>query len=150
MFPPRGQPRVIDNATIASQINFRKIPRNSPHQNTAKIDLAGWWAFIKPCVTTKTDVEKRLGKPIPGEPEESRLDLPTYSRKDEKIRVFYTAETTSGGVCGNLNPVGTVILFSVIPITDLRLSDLKINLAKFKDRTIRSAARKPTTTTTGL
>jgi hypothetical protein len=132
-FPPRLLRELyadIEPAAGTPKAVYRKIQRSSPKGNKERrIDLDKRWGFIKPCITTKAEVEKILGNPI-------NIDvggaLPTYNLKNEKIRVFYSSEKTDSRICNDKTDVGTVILFSVIPIKDTKLSELKIDLTKFK------------------
>lgn len=128
IFPPRrpSEPLPEEKPGIMLKIVYRKIPRSSP-KDGRQIDLNKKWSFITPCLTTKAGVEKLLGAPLISDAVPSLL---TYSLKTEKIRVFYSSEKTNREVCGG--QPDTVILFSVIPIKDLKLSELKIDPAKFK------------------
>lgn len=131
MFPPRtAQSASKSLQPSAPKTEYRKILRNSPPVIRGKyIDLNKRWGFIVPCVTTRSEVEKLLGHPINNS---ENLSLPIYNAKDEKIRVFYRNEKTDSRICNGKTEIGTVVLFSIIPIKDIRLSDLNVDLTKFR------------------
>jgi hypothetical protein len=85
--------------------------------------------FIISCVSTKADVEKLFGSPLTVN---ETYSLVTYDLKSEEIRVFYSSEKTDSKLCNEQTKVNIVILFSVIPIKDTQLSELKIDLSKFE------------------
>lgn len=130
-FPPRFiRDLNAESEKPLPEIEYRKIQRNAPKDRKERhIDLDKRWGFIKPCVTARAEVEKKLGKPII---DLEGLNLPTYDLKNEKIRVFYRNEKTDRRICGGETAIDTVILFSVIPIKDTKLSELKIDLTGFK------------------
>lgn len=129
-FPPRNR-RMLSDAPQSplSKVEYRKIQRSSPKEKRERyIDLNKRWGFITPCVSTKAEVEKLLGIPTTND----ETYFLTYSLKKEKIRVLYSSERTDSKICNDKTRVDTVILFSVIPLKDTKLSELKIDLNKFK------------------
>lgn len=130
MFPPRSKSKTeTPNQSSFAKQEFRKIARKSPQNSKdGQIDVAKRWGFITPCVTNKTEVEKLLGKPIKTG---NNPDLPVYNFKNEKIQIFYAKESNRNELCGKIVPDDTVVLFFVIPLKDLKLSDLNTDLKTF-------------------
>lgn len=110
-FPPHSERNLnAETQPPSTKAEYRKIQRNSPKGRREKhIDLDKRWGFIKPCLTTKTEIEKLLGKPIVTDGQ--NFDLYTYSLKDEKIRVYYSSARTNKEICGGNLSNDVVILF---------------------------------------
>lgn len=126
-FPPRGSKPPPEKKAFV--VEHRKIARNSPPKRKAnQIDLYRKWGFFTPCVTTRREVEKLLGKSISTE---VNGPLITYNSKEVKIRAYYGNRRTNTEVCGGGVTDNTIILYSVIPIKDVRLSDLRLDLSQF-------------------
>lgn len=87
------------------------------------------WKGIAPLRSTKADVEKLLGKPIPPN---KALDVARYKIDEGRVDVIY-----STGLCGRKTsaiwnvPVLTVLKVTFYPTVPLKLSDLKLDLTKF-------------------
>ena len=85
----------------------------------------GGWRGIVPLRSTRADVERLIGKP------NFQYDL--YDFKDERASILYSREPCTGGRQGSYNvPRDTVISIDVAPKQRLLLSELKIDLGKYK------------------
>lgn len=88
------------------------------------------WRGITPLHSTRADVEQLLGAPTDPSKEHSSV----YKLEKETVLIFYA----SGPPCGDDTfsgwqvPRGTVVSITVSPTTKVRLSDLQIDLSKYK------------------
>jgi hypothetical protein len=90
------------------------------------------WRQIVPLHTTRSQVEKHLGKPtIIG-------SVPTYYFANERVEVFF-AQYPCGHPLNlgkwNVRP-GTVLSINIIPKEKLRLADMQLDLSKFRKERI--------------
>ncbi len=105
----------------------------------AGISYAKEWRGIVPFQSTRTEVEKLLGKPPPPPSDGTRIYTPNKKRSiyflDEgEIYIVY-AEDDNFSVtedCLDAVPAGTVLLIKITPKKELKLADLNLNLKKFK------------------
>jgi hypothetical protein len=89
---------------------------------------AGEWRGITPLHSTRADVERLLGRPA-----KSSGVAFTYDTRGERVRVFYSAGLCKEGSPQGYNvPQGTVLSFIVYPNTKLLVSDLKLDMSKYK------------------
>lgn len=90
------------------------------------------WNGIVPLKSTRADVEKILGSPVP---DSIARDAAVYKTKTEKVFVLYSTgpcdTTPSNG--WNL-PELTVISIRVYPVAEPKLEDLKLDFSKFERR----------------
>jgi hypothetical protein len=91
------------------------------------------WRGIVPLLSTRADVERILGTPTNQSNEQSSV----YKLEKETVLIFYA----SGPPCrddmlsGWQVPRGTVVSITVSPTTKVHLSDLQVDLSKYKKRT---------------
>ena len=96
------------------------------------------WRGIIPLVTTRADVEKLLGGPMPGE----QGYVLTYDTKDERVTIWYAgAKPSTLEPCKWNVPLDTVIRFIIALKIKKPLSEAKLDLAKYK-RTVELDAPK--------
>jgi len=93
----------------------------SPPQNS--------WNGIVPLKSTRTDVEKILGKPMP----DSKVEhIASYKTKNEMVTVLYSTGDCKIQANNGWNiPKGKVIRFSVTPINPPKFADYKFDESKF-------------------
>jgi hypothetical protein len=85
------------------------------------------WRNLKPLISTRDDVVKLLGKP--------KVDRPDFTfYQFESERVSFEFSTGPCGVQQNVwnVPVGTITKIWVEPTTELKLSDLKLQISDYK------------------
>lgn len=88
------------------------------------------WRGIIPLHSTRADVERLLGSPA----DPSKELAAVYQLEKEVVSIFYA----SGPPCGEDRfsgwqvPRGTVVSITVSPKTKVRLSDLQIDLSRYK------------------
>lgn len=84
------------------------------------------WRGIVPLHSTRADVEQLIGLPM----------MPngiTYDLKNERVNIVYSDGGCAKGQPSEWNvPLGTVIGITIYPQTKLMLSDLRIDLNRFK------------------
>jgi len=84
------------------------------------------WRGITPLHSTREDVERLIGPPI-------RPGGITYDLKTERVNVVYSDGVCRKGQASEWNvPSGTVIGITIYPQTKLTLSDLRIDMSRFK------------------
>lgn len=91
------------------------------------IELTDSFRGIKPYVTTRAEVEKKLGKPN---------ELNRYQFEDGRVHVIYResiCDSTSKNWCPCGIPQGTVVLISVMIEYALKIEDLKLDPAEWKE-----------------
>jgi hypothetical protein len=80
---------------------------------------------IVPLVSTRADVERKLGKP--------NFEYGLYDSENERVHITYSAAPCSGGYRGGYRvPSDTVIRIDVAPKKNLHLSDLRLDLGSYK------------------
>jgi hypothetical protein len=90
---------------------------------------ANCWRGIAPLRSTRADVEKLLGRPVP---ESKALDAATYKTKSERVFVLYSTGACDVKPGNGWNvPRGTVISISVEPNVKPKLTDLKLDESKY-------------------
>lgn len=91
---------------------------------TASSQAQGWRSIV-PLHSTRADVERLIGKP------NFKYDL--YDFENERVDILYSQDPCSEGLQGMWNvPRDTVISITVAPKIKLLLSELQINLQRFK------------------
>jgi hypothetical protein len=87
------------------------------------------WRGIVPLKSTRSDVERLLGKPLPG----SVNSYVTYKLESEEVRVVYADKTLCSRTddCKCRVPDDTVLNVVVRLKTPLKFSSLKLDLSKF-------------------
>src|SRR5438067_805780 len=87
------------------------------------------WHGITPLVSKRTDVEKLLGLPTA---DSKAADAAEYKTRTERVFILYSTGPCSAQPSNGWNvPAGTVIEISVEPIPKTRISDLKLDAARF-------------------
>lgn len=83
------------------------------------------WRGIIPLRSTRTDVERQIGKPnFKGE---------LYDFEKERVDITYSTAPCTRGMKGSWNvPPDTVISIRVAPKTDIQFSDLQLDESKYK------------------
>jgi len=85
------------------------------------------WQTLVPLVTTKTEVEAKLGAPTSG-----KEYILGYDTTDARITVWYGgAKTSASDVCRWGIPNETVFEFVLAPKKVVRLADMNIDVSKF-------------------
>ncbi len=92
------------------------------------------WHGITPLHSTRTDVEKLWGKPVPPPPESGRAytlndQRSIYFTEEGEIYVLYARFTSE---CEKSVTPDTVLWLSITPITKVHLNDLRIDKTKFR------------------
>jgi hypothetical protein len=92
------------------------------------------WHGMTPLHSTRVDVEKLWGKPLPPPPESGRAyilndDRSIYFTDEGEIYVVYVRDTSN---CDTSVGVDTVLWISLRPKRELPLSDLRIDKTKFR------------------
>lgn len=83
------------------------------------------WRGIVPLHSTRADVERLIGKP------NFKYDL--YDIGNERVDIMYSSDPCTQGLQGSYTvPRDTVIRISVVPQNQLRFSDLRLDLGKYK------------------
>lgn len=97
--------------------------------NTSLVEAKAWNGIV-PLRSSRPEVERKLGRPLdPGNEYAAR-----YKTKNEVVFVLFA----SGAPCGPdapdawRVPRGTVISLTVRPNTEVRFSDLKLDVGKYK------------------
>ncbi|MGH9875392.1 MAG: hypothetical protein ACRD9S_23295 [Pyrinomonadaceae bacterium] len=87
------------------------------------------WREIVPLKSTRSDVERLLGKPLPG----NMNFYVTYKLESEEVRVRYAARSlcTGTGQCECSVPDDTVLNIVVRPKTKISFSSLALDRSKF-------------------
>lgn len=92
----------------------------------ASISQAKEWRGIVPLHSTRTDVERLLGRA-------SNECKCSYYSNDVNVFVVYSSGNCKSGESGGWNiPPDTVIRFSIYPKVKPKLSELKVDLSKFR------------------
>ena len=91
----------------------------------AKLVQGKEWRGIVPLKSTRTDVERLLGKPN---------GLGRYEFENERAHIDYAKGCDQSKNCLCLVPKDTVISIFVTLESDLKLSELQIDLAKYKKK----------------
>ena len=76
------------------------------------------WKGLVPLRSTKTDVEKILGKPV-----KQDSDSLTYKTDKEEVRVSYSKANCKGSMNGWNVPANTVLEFTVYPDKELKIAE---------------------------
>lgn len=85
------------------------------------------WRTIVPLVTTRNEVEAKLGAPVSG-----KEYISIYDTTEERISVWYGgAKTAATDDCRWDTPNETVFKFVLAPKKKVRLADMNIDLEKF-------------------
>src|SRR5437868_6730956 len=88
----------------------------------------GGWRGIVPLHSTRADVERLVGKP--------NDEYDTYDFESKRVYIMYSSDPCTEGEVGSYNvPRDTVIGIDVSPKRRLTLSDLGIDLSKYKKST---------------
>ena len=87
------------------------------------------WRGIVPLKSTRADVERLLGKPLPG----NTSFYVTYKLESEEVRVRYADKTLCTGTdeCECHVPDNTVLTVVVQPKTTIRFSSLNLDQSKY-------------------
>jgi hypothetical protein len=94
----------------------------------AGLAKAGEWQGIVPLHSTRVDVERLLGNPV-----RTNGLVSTYKTKNERVQVFYSDGVCKEGSSARYNVLsGTVLSFIVYPNAKLLVSDLKLDMTKYK------------------
>jgi hypothetical protein len=93
----------------------------------AQTRRAAGWRRIVPAQSKRADVLRRLGKPASGSTSYS-----SYEFEDEYARIFYADGKRCAAGGGWNVPAGTVLSIVVTPRTELRVSDLRLDLSKLE------------------
>lgn len=96
----------------------------------AVIPLAKEWRGIVPLHSTRADVERLLG--APAEPAKQHASF--YDLENEVVTIIYAAGPPCGSGAPSIwqVPRGTVVSVTVAPKKALRLSELRLDLSKYK------------------
>src|SRR5215213_1897008 len=91
---------------------------------------ANCWRGIVPLRSTRADVEKLLGQPVP---ESKALDAATYKTESERVFVLYSTGPCDVKPSNGWNvPRGTVISISVEPNVKPKFADLKLDASQYE------------------
>ena len=86
------------------------------------------WQALVPLVTTRNEVEARLGAPISG-----KEYIFVYDTMDYRVTVWYAgAKKAADDGCSWDTPNDTVFRFVLAPKKKVTLADMNIDLAKFQ------------------
>jgi hypothetical protein len=95
-------------------------------QTHAQARRAQGWRRVVPAQSKRAEVLRRLGKPAEG-----NASYSLYEFEDERARVIYADGRRCAGGGWNV-PRGTVLSIIVTPRTELRASDLHLDLSKLE------------------